>query len=125
MSAYTLKLHCNIIGHRENKIVGIIGYGQFGRFWADVLRTDYRVIVTDTASPSDDITFHSLPELCQQADHIFLCVPINQIETVVREIQPLLRPETVVLEGASNKRSVTGSLHPGIDIPLVILVECP
>lgn len=48
---------------------------------------------------------HFLPpaELCASSDAIFLCVPINQVETVVREIRPHLRRPTAVFDVCSVK----------------------
>ena len=91
--------------------VGIIGYGRFGQFWADILRRDHDVLVTDTVDRSDiaakhDVQFIAMPELCEQADSIFLCVPINRVEDLVRGIRPYLLPGKTILDTCSVK------LHP-------------
>ena len=85
--------------------VGIIGYGRFGRLWAAVLEQHHRVRVTDRIVQPVD-RFLPLPELCAAAQAIFLCVPINQVEEVVREMAPHLRSGTTVFDTCSVK------LHP-------------
>ncbi|MGH7445589.1 MAG: prephenate dehydrogenase/arogenate dehydrogenase family protein, partial [Longimicrobiales bacterium] len=82
--------------------VGIVGYGRFGRLWGTMLAPHHRVLVMDrTALPGDQ--FLSLPELCAAARTIFLCVPINQVEQVVHDMAPHLRPGTTVFDMCSVK----------------------
>ncbi|MGQ0561576.1 MAG: prephenate dehydrogenase/arogenate dehydrogenase family protein [Gemmatimonadota bacterium] len=82
--------------------VGIIGYGRFGRLWADILAPHHAVWVTDKV-PFASERFLPLPELCAASSVIFLCVPINQIESVVRDIAPHLKPGTAVFDTCSVK----------------------
>lgn len=84
--------------------VGIIGYGRFGRLWADVLTSHHRVRVTDK-SPQLSTTrrFVPLSELCATSQTIFLCVPINQFENSVAEIAPHLKPGTTLVDVCSVK----------------------
>ena len=82
--------------------VGIIGYGRFGRLWADLLAPHHRVRKADK-SPLPAEGLLSLPELCAAVDTIFLCVPINQVEGVIREIAPYLAPGTTVFDTCSVK----------------------
>jgi arogenate dehydrogenase (NADP+) len=90
------------------RIVGVIGLGQFGKFWAKVLKNDHEVLVSDhrdVSALAEELSVRalSLPELCAEAEVIFLCVPINRIELVVRTIKPLLKPGTLVLDTCSVK----------------------
>jgi prephenate dehydrogenase/prephenate dehydratase len=82
--------------------VGIVGYGRFGRLWADLLAPHHQVSVTDKV-PLPAEHFLPLPALCAAADVIFLCVPINQVEQVVREIGPHLKRGTAVFDTCSVK----------------------
>lgn len=81
-------------------MVGIIGYGRFGRLWADVLRAHHEVLVTDRDVTTDTV---SLAELCERCSDIFLCVPINQVEPVVQQLATMIEPGTVVLDTCSVK----------------------
>jgi len=85
---------------RQN--VGIIGYGRFGQLWARVLEPHHHVRVTDRASVQHE-RFLPLRELCSTSRAIFLCVPINQVEHVIREIAPHLQPGTTVFDMCSVK----------------------
>ena len=89
-------------------IIGIIGFGQFGRYWADVLKSDYDVLVSDVVDRSEqaaniNVTQVELAQLCEQAQTIFLCVPINRFETVVKELPQHIKPGTVVFDTCSVK----------------------
>ncbi|HEY0808514.1 MAG TPA: prephenate dehydrogenase/arogenate dehydrogenase family protein [Longimicrobiales bacterium] len=86
----------------EPHVVGIIGFGRFGRLWADVMALRHRVVVTDIV-PQPDARFVSLPDLCATSQTIFLCVPINQFQTAVRELAGHLRPGTTVIDTCSVK----------------------
>jgi prephenate dehydrogenase len=82
--------------------VGIIGYGRFGRLWGDLLAPQHRIRASDiVAQPGIDLV--ALPDLCAASETIFLCVPINQVESVVRDIAPHLKPGTTVFDTCSVK----------------------
>ena len=89
--------------------VGIIGFGRFGRFWAKVLSTTHRVLVTDqkelaqTAAELGLSFRKSIAEVCAEAEAVFLCVPISQIASTVRDLKTWLRPGTVVFDTCSVK----------------------
>lgn len=88
----------------ERKQIGIIGFGRFGRFWAETLAPFHDVWVTDHHQPTNEPTnYLPLPELCARADTLFLCVPINQIKQVVQDIQPHLRAGMTVFDTCSVK----------------------
>ena len=82
--------------------VGIIGHGRFGNLWARLLAPHHEIVVTDR-TPQAVENFVSLPQLCEACEAIFLCVPINQCEVVVREIAPLITPGTTVFDTCSVK----------------------
>lgn len=106
----------------EPQDVGIIGYGRFGRLWAQLLGPHHRVRVTDSVVVQSE-QFVPLPELCSSAQAIFLCVPINQVELVIREIAPYLRPGTTVFDVCSVKvhpaSALTAQLAGRDDLTLV------
>jgi len=85
--------------------VGVIGHGRFGKLWAGLLGSRHAVVVTD-AQPQTVENFVSLAQLCESCEAIFLCVPINQCEAVVRQIAPLIKPGTAIFDTCSVK------LHP-------------
>lgn len=82
--------------------VGIIGYGRFGRLWGELLAQHHEIHVYDS-EPRAVERFCSLAELCGRCDAIFLCVPINQVDAVVREIAGHVRPGTIVFDTCSVK----------------------
>jgi prephenate dehydrogenase len=102
--------------------VGIVGYGRFGRLWADLLAPHHHVSVTDNV-PQQAEHFLPLPALCESSDVIFLCVPINQVESVVRDIGPHLERGTAVFDTCSVKvypaRVLTDQLGQKPDISLI------
>lgn len=88
----------------KRKQIGIIGYGRFGRFWAETLTAYHDVWVTDAHPPTNKPNnYLPLPELCARVDTVFLCVPINQIETAVHALQPYLRAGMTVFDTCSVK----------------------
>ncbi len=92
----------------QRQTTGIIGYGRFGQFFADLLSDTYKVIVSDTQDRSDIAVengheYMSTKELCRQADAIFICVPINRFEQTVKEIKPLIQPDTIIFDTCSVK----------------------
>ncbi len=88
----------------ERKQIGIIGYGRFGRFWAETLAVYHDVWVTDTHQPTaQPSNFLPLPDLCARVDTVFLCVPINQIEAAVHALRPHMRAGITVFDTCSVK----------------------
>lgn len=93
----------------EINSVGIIGFGRFGRFWAGVLKQLYPVLVADrdsdqgAAARDMGVEFCSLEQLCQKTNVIFLCVPINQLETVLKSLLPHIHPGMYIVDTCSVK----------------------
>lgn len=113
---------------RAERRIGIIGFGQFGQFWARALKADHEVLVTDTRPLSQQAaeigaSFLALPDLCRRADTLFLCVPINLLDTVVRGLRPHLQPGTLVFDTCSVKVHPARILQQHLaDLPQIELV---
>lgn len=98
-----------IITHMQLKTVGIIGYGAFGAFLYTLIRRFAPHIVLHIHSrhhEPDGITFFSLEETCA-SDAVVLAVPIHAFEKALREVLPLIRKETIVLDVATVKIHTT------------------
>ncbi len=93
----------------QRQTAGVIGFGRFGQFWAKTLCRDHTILATDRnpelakVAAEIGIAFKSLPEVCAQAEAIFLCVPINQFEACVASLKPYLKPHTTILDVCSVK----------------------
>lgn len=89
--------------------VGIIGFGRFGQFWAQLLKADHDVLVSDSrrelaeVASDQGLRFANVVELCAAADAFFLCVPINKMESVVAAMRPHVRPGTAIFDTCSVK----------------------
>lgn len=64
--------------------------------------------MTDKADLAEDaeqmgLEFRTVPELCAESDTIFLCVPINQIESAVSRLKTHLKPGTLIFDTCSVK----------------------
>jgi len=84
--------------------IGIIGFGRFGRFAANVLRNDFRVSVWDQRKLRSQtgvrvVSFHEIA----LKPVIVLCVPISAIEAVCQKLRPLLKKGQLVLDTCSVK----------------------
>ena len=86
--------------------VGILGYGRFGKVLAKLLAKQHHVKAYDP-NPSEDksVEFVSEKELLKEK-YLFIAVPINQFEPVIKKIAPALSPKTTVFDVCSIK------LHP-------------
>ncbi len=89
-------------------MIGLIGYGRFGRLTVKNLSPDYDVVVfTRNADKRRDIAdaggrLVSIEEAGAQKI-VILCVPISAMEKTLRQIAPLLRPDAVVVDVCSVK----------------------
>ncbi len=99
---------------QHDQVIGVVGYGRFGRFWARLLAADFPVVAYDrdqAGQPSGDIPLVSLADLCTQAGVIFLCVPINQLAVAVANLLPHIRPGTTIIDTCSVKVYPADVLH--------------
>lgn len=79
--------------------VGILGFGTLGRALADGLRRhpDVQAIATTTRSGGE-----SNAEVARANDVLIVCVKPHDVEGVVREIVPELRPDHVLISVAAS-----------------------
>ncbi len=89
-------------------MIGLIGYGRFGRLTVKNLAPDFEVVVhTRSKDKSKDIAdaggrLATLEEACAQK-LIILCVPISAMRTTLKQIAPLLKPDAIVADVCSVK----------------------
>lgn len=84
--------------------IGIVGFGRFGRFAAEILGKDFPISVFDrrTLSAPSGVRFAALREVaCKPC--LLLCVPISQMERICRRLGPLLAPGQLVMDTCSVK----------------------
>jgi len=88
-------------------MIGIIGFGRFGKLTARYLAEDFEVLVFNRTDKSEEISVSggraaSLSLVCQQKI-VILCVPISALKDVLSEIGPLLKKDAVVVDVCSVK----------------------
>jgi prephenate dehydrogenase len=88
-------------------MIGIIGFGRFGKLTARYLAEDFDVLVfnrTDKSAEIEKSGAHvaSLKSVCRQKI-VILCVPISTLEEVLAEIGPLLKKDGLVVDVCSVK----------------------
>ncbi len=93
--------------------IGIIGYGEFGRFVETLvhqLAPDASVLIASRSHAPDGARFGTLEEVCA-ADVVCVCVPIAAFEETIERILPLLAPHTVVCDVATVKEHTVSVLR--------------
>ena len=83
--------------------VGIIGYGRFGVVLADLLSKKYTVLVNDNNPNKNDVTVFSTLEETLECFIVFIAVPINSFEAVVKEISKYTLYNTTIIDVCSVK----------------------
>jgi prephenate dehydrogenase len=106
-------------------MIGLIGYGRFGRLTVRNLSPNYPICVhTRNADKKDDIaaaggTLTTFENACSQKV-VILCVPISAMQSTLKQIAPLLRPDGIVVDVCSVKvlpvQWMTELLPPSVDI---------
>lgn len=85
---------------------GIIGFGRFGRLWANEIAPFARVLVFDKvsskASSGHAVQMVSMQE-ATQTEVLFLMVPISEFAETCRQIKPFLHESTLVVDCCSVK----------------------
>ncbi len=89
-------------------MIGLIGYGRFGRLTVQHMSPDFKVVVhTRSMDKEADINaaggqLVAFEEACSQKV-VILCVPISAMQKTLAQIAPLLAPDTVVADVCSVK----------------------
>ena len=88
-------------------MIGIIGFGRFGKLTARYLAEDFEVLVFNRTDKSAEIEKTgarkaSLKTVCQQKI-VILCVPISALKEVLAEIGPDLNEDSVIVDVCSVK----------------------
>ena len=88
-------------------MIGIIGFGRFGKLTARYLAEEFDVAVYHRTDKSMEINrtgarTASLATVCRQ-DIVIPCVPICVLQEVLQDIAPLLRPDALIVDVCSVK----------------------
>lgn len=91
------------------KSIGVVGFGEFGRFVAGLVPGNTTVMIHEkTSIDRADIPKHyvlaNLSELAV-CDAVILAVPLDAYRGVLSELQLLLRPDTLIVDVCSVKTS--------------------
>lgn len=87
--------------------IGIIGFGNFGKFMASHLAKRFNIFVYDIKKMSKDgisplITLSSLEEILKK-DVIILAVPMESLEKILYEIKDKIKENSLVMDVCSLK----------------------
>ena len=110
-------------------MIGIIGFGRFGKLTARYLAEDFEVFVFNRTDKSAEIKKTgarqaSLKAVCQQKI-VILCVPISTFKAVLAEIGPLLKQDVVVVDVCSVKVYPTQWMKASLPETVSILATHP
>jgi prephenate dehydrogenase len=89
-------------------MIGLIGYGRFGRLTVQNLTQDCPVVVfTRNKDKGEDIAgaggrLVSLEEACAQ-EIVLLCVPISAMQTTLKQIAALVKTDALIIDVCSVK----------------------
>ena len=88
-------------------MIGIIGFGRFGKLAARYLSENFDVCVHTRADKDTEIRSVgaravSLEEVCKQ-DVIIPCVPISVFKNILKDIAPLIEKDALVVDVCSVK----------------------
>jgi len=88
-------------------MIGILGFGRFGKLVANYLARDLDVYVYNRSDKAAAITAAgaqptSLETVCRQ-DIVIPCVPISHFRENLKTIAPLLKPDSLVVDVCSVK----------------------
>jgi prephenate dehydrogenase len=90
------------------KSLGLVGFGQFGRLAAGVLKAHFDVLVTDSAADAEarargsGVAFGSLEDVAAR-DVVVVAVPVAAMRAVFAALAPHLKPGALVADVGSVK----------------------
>ena len=111
-------------------MIGIIGYGRFGRLVVQNLSAEFDVVVyTRSSGKAENIReaggrLVPLKAACRQK-LVVLCVPISAMQATLKEIAPLLTEGTTVIDVCSVKTYPTRWMHDLLPDTVEILATHP
>jgi prephenate dehydrogenase len=111
-------------------MIGLIGYGRFGKLTVQHVSPDFEVVVhTRNLEKEPDIReaggrLVSLDEACAQGT-VILCVPISAMQDTLKQIAPLLTPGTIVMDVCSVKVLPTQWMRQALPDHVEILATHP
>jgi prephenate dehydrogenase len=110
-------------------MIGIIGFGRFGKLAARYLAEDFDVAVYHRTDKSAEIhrtgaRSASLETVCRR-DIVIPCVPISALHEVLKTIAPLLRPDCLVVDVCSVKEYPIGLMTNMLPRTVSILATHP
>ncbi len=87
--------------------IGIIGFGQFGQFFAKHLKDKAEIFVADKSDKSEetrklDINFVGVKEAASK-DIVILAVPISELKNALAEIMDSVKKDAIVMDVCSVK----------------------
>ncbi len=87
--------------------IGILGFGHFGQLLARELRPFAQLSAFDPQAEEHamhalGVSAVSLEQVCKKPFVVF-CIPVQSLETMLREVAPMLKPGTLVLDVCSVK----------------------
>ena len=89
------------------KSMSIIGLGRFGKVLAGIMKDSFSLTAYDKKNLSAEAKKIGIPfvplDQASQADVVVLAVPIGEIENACKEISPLLKSGTLVMDTCSVK----------------------
>jgi len=88
-------------------MIGIIGFGRFGKLASHYLAKDFDVFVHTRADITSEINqtgarAESLEAVCRQ-DIVIPCVPISIFKDFLKSIAPLIKPDALIIDVCSVK----------------------
>ena len=88
-------------------MIGIIGFGRFGKLMAGYIAKDFKVYVYNRSDKADQITaVGAVPADLKRAAGqrvVILSVPISRMQDFLKEIAPLLAPDAIVVDVCSGQ----------------------
>jgi len=88
-------------------MIGIIGFGRFGKLASHYLAKDFDVFVHTRADKTSEISqtgarAASIEAVCRQ-DIVIPCVPISIFKDFLKNIAPLIKPDALIIDVCSVK----------------------
>jgi prephenate dehydrogenase len=88
-------------------MIGLIGFGRFGRLAISYLSRDFKIYVYNSGNKAEAIRnagaeAAALETTCRQ-EIVLLCMPISVMESTLEKIAPIVNPQALVVDVCSVK----------------------